>query len=85
LIQAYFFCSLYHFCVTHPSLPGKTTLTPTLRIRKNTQKTTLFFEHGRLCADQRQSSNLFQEVVPAHIAQPIVDARTKELEAKKEE
>jgi len=57
LIQAYFFCSLYHFCVTHPSLPGKTTLTPTLRIRKNTQKTTLFFEHGRLCADQRQSSN----------------------------
>jgi elongation factor G len=25
------------------------------------------------------------EVVPAHIAQPIIDARTKELEAKKEE
>jgi len=25
------------------------------------------------------------EVVPAHIAQPIIDARTKELESKKED
>jgi len=25
------------------------------------------------------------EVVPAHIAQPVIDARTKELENKKEE